>query len=278
MKFRFRHHSVLPGFGPSLGYTLLYLGLVVLLPLSALLIFSGQLGPGHFMDVICSRRVLLSYRLTLLTSLAAAAVNCCFGFVIAWFLVRVNIPGKRIIDALIDLPFALPTAVSGIALTTIYSRNGWIGAPLDTLGIQVAFTPVGITLAMILVGLPFAVRTVQPALEELEQDLEEAALSLGAGGWTTFRRIILPMVLPALLTGFALALARSLGEYGSVVFIAGNMPLKTEISALLIVTRLEQYDYAGATVVAAGMLIISFLLLLLINLLQSWSSRRLKGM
>ena len=277
MRIRFKQHSVLPGFGPSFGYTLFYLGLIVLLPLSTIVICSGQQGFESFLSVIGSRRVLLSYRLTLLTSLAAAAINSFFGFVIAWFLVRVNFPGKRIVDALIDLPFALPTAVSGIALTTIYCRNGWIGAPLEKLGIRVAFTPIGITIAMILVGLPFVVRTVQPALEELEQELEEAALSLGAGMWTTFRRIILPMIMPALLTGFALAFARSLGEYGSVVFIAGNMPLKTEISALLIITKLEQYDLTGATAVATGMLIISFLLLLLINLLQSWSSRRLKG-
>jgi sulfate/thiosulfate transport system permease protein len=277
MRIRFKQHSILPGFGPSFGYTLFYLGLIVLLPLSTIVICSGQQGFESFLNVISSRRVLLSYRLTLLTSLAAAAINSFFGFVIAWFLVRVNFPGKRIVDALIDLPFALPTAVSGIALTTIYCRNGWIGAPLEKLGIRVAFTPIGITIAMILVGLPFVVRTVQPALEELEQELEEAALSLGAGMWTTFRRIILPMIMPALLTGFALAFARSLGEYGSVVFIAGNMPLKTEISALLIITKLEQYDLTGATTVATGMLIISFLLLLLINLLQSWSSRRLKG-
>jgi len=277
MKIRFKQHSVLPGFGPSLGYTLFYLGLIVLLPLSTIVICSSQHGLENFLNVISSRRVLLSYRLTLFTSLAAAAVNCFFGFVIAWFLVRVNFSGKRIVDALIDLPFALPTAVSGIALTTIYCRNGWIGAPLEKLGIKVAFTPIGITIAMILVGLPFVVRTVQPALEELEQELEEASLSLGASRWTTFRRIILPMVMPALLTGFALAFARSLGEYGSVVFIAGNMPMKTEISALLIITKLEQYDLGGATAVATGMLIISFILLLLINLLQSWSSRRLKG-
>ncbi|MBN1761048.1 MAG: sulfate ABC transporter permease subunit CysT [Chitinispirillaceae bacterium] len=277
MRIRFKQHSVLPGFGPSFGYTLFYLGLIVLLPLSTIVICSGQQGFESFLNVISSRRVLLSYRLTLLTSLAAAAINSFFGFVIAWFLVRVNFPGKRIVDALIDLPFALPTAVSGIALTTIYCRNGWIGAPLEKLGIRVAFTPIGITIAMILVGLPFVVRTVQPALEELEQELEEAALSLGAGRWINFRRIILPMIMPALLTGFALAFARSLGEYGSVVFIAGNMPLKTEISALLIITKLEQYDLTGATAVATGMLIISFLLLFLINLLQSWSSRRLKG-
>jgi sulfate/thiosulfate transport system permease protein len=191
--------------------------------------------------------------------------------------VRVRFTGKRIIDALIDLPFALPTAVSGIALTTIYSRNGWIGAPLESLGIQVAFTPIGITIAMILVGLPFVVRTVQPAIEELEVELEEASLSLGAGRWKTFIKVMLPMLLPSLFTGFALAFARAIGEYGSVVFIAGNMPMKTEISSLLIITKLEQYDYAGATAIAIGMLIISFILLFLINLLQSWSSRRLKG-
>jgi len=273
----FKQHSVLPGFGPSMGYALFYLGLIVLIPLSTVIIYSSQQSFESFWNTISSERVLLSYRLTLLTSLAAAFVNGIFGFVVAWFLVRTDFAGKRIIDALIDLPFALPTAVSGIALTTIYSRNGWIGGPLEKLGIQVAFTPIGITIAMVLVGLPFVVRTVQPALEELEQELEEAALSLGATRWTTFRRIILPMVTPALLTGFALAFARAIGEYGSVVFIAGNMPMKTEISALLIITKLEQYDLPGATAIATGMLILSFILLLLLNLLQSWSSRRLKG-
>jgi sulfate/thiosulfate transport system permease protein len=276
-KSSWKHHSVLPGFGMSLGYTLFYLGLIVLLPLSALIIKSTDLGWNGFWDIISSERVLRSYQLTLSTSFFAALINAVFGFMIAWFLVRVRFTGKRIIDALIDLPFALPTAVSGIALTTIYSRNGWIGAPLESLGIQVAFTPIGITIAMILVGLPFVVRTVQPAIEELEVELEEASLSLGAGRWKTFIKVMLPMLLPSLFTGFALAFARAIGEYGSVVFIAGNMPMKTEISSLLIITKLEQYDYAGATAIAIGMLIISFILLFLINLLQSWSSRRLKG-
>ncbi len=272
-----KKHRVLPGFGLSLGTSLFYLGLIVLLPLSALIFRSSALGWQGLWEILGSERVLRSYRLTLGTSFAAAGVNAVFGFIIAWFLVRVKFPGKKIVDSLIDLPFALPTAVSGIALTAIYSRNGWLGAPLEALGIKVAFTPVGITFAMILVGLPFVVRTVQPALEELETELEEAALSLGAGRWKTFCRVIFPMVLPSLMTGFAMAFARALGEYGSVVFIAGNMPMKTEIASLLIITKLEQYDYAGATAIAIGMLAISFLLLLLINGLQSWSSRRLKG-
>jgi len=277
MLLKRKKHKVLPGFGISLGYTLFYLGLIVLLPLSALIVKSSELGWSGFWDVLSSERVLRSYRLTLSTSFVAALVNAVFGFIIAWFLVRVKFPGKKLVDALIDLPFALPTAVSGIALTTIYSRNGLLGAPLEELGIKVAFTPIGISIAMILVGLPFVVRTVQPALEELETELEEAALSLGAGHWKTFSKVIFPMVLPSLLTGFALAFARSLGEYGSVVFIAGNMPMKTEISSLLIITKLEQYDYAGATAIATGMLILSFILLLFINILQSWSSHRLKG-
>ncbi|MBN2384252.1 sulfate ABC transporter permease subunit CysT [bacterium] len=275
---RWKQYSVLPGFGLSMGYTLFYLGLIVLLPLSTLLLKSSDLGWAGLIEVLLDKRVLKSYQLTLTTSFAAAVINALFGFIIAWFLIRVPFRGKKIIDALIDLPFALPTAVSGIALTTIYSRNGWIGAPLERLGLQIAFTPIGITIAMILVGLPFVVRTVQPALEDLDLEIEEAALSLGANRWQTFIRVIMPLVLPALLTGFALAFARSLGEYGSVVFIAGNMPLKTEISSLLIITKLEQYDYAGATAIALGMLALSFMLLLLINGLQSWSSRRIKGM
>lgn len=277
LKQRAKKHRTLPGFGLSLGYTLFYLGLIVLLPLSALIVRGSELGWSGFWDVLSSERVLLSYKLTLGTSFMAALINAIFGFLIAWFLVRIPFPGKKIIDALIDLPFALPTAVSGIALTTIYSPNGWIGKPLSDLGIKIAFTPAGITIAMILVGLPFVVRTVQPALEELEAELEEASMSLGASRWKTFGRVVFPMVFPSLLTGFAMAFARSIGEYGSVVFIAGNMPMKTEISSLLIITKLEQYDYAGATAIAIGMLLISFILLFTINTLQSWSSRRLKG-
>jgi sulfate transport system permease protein len=274
---RQKKHRVLPGFGLSLGYVIFYLGLIVLLPLSALIVRGSGLGWSGFWEVLASQRVLLSYRLTLGTSLMAALINAVFGFIIAWFLVRIPFPGKKIIDALIDLPFALPTAVSGIALTTIYSPNGWIGKPLSDLGIKIAFTPAGITIAMILVGLPFVVRTVQPALEELETELEEAARSLGASRFKVFLRVIFPLVFPSLLTGFAMAFARSIGEYGSVVFIAGNMPMKTEISSLLIITKLEQYDYNGATAIAIGMLMISFTLLLVINMLQSWSSRKLKG-
>lgn len=273
-----KKRSVIPGFGLSLGYTLFYLGLIVLLPLSALAVKSSTLGFKGFIDVLTTERVLKSFQLTLTTSFVAALINAIFGFIIAWFLVRIPFPGKKIIDALIDLPFALPTAVSGIALTTIYAPNGILGKPLTEWGIKVAYTPIGITMALILIGLPFVVRTVQPALEELEPELEEAALSLGASEFTTFYKIILPFILPSLLTGFTLSFARALGEYGSVVFIAGNMPLKTEIASLLIITKLEQYDYAGATAIASGMLILSFVLLLVINLLQAWTSRRLKGL
>jgi sulfate transport system permease protein len=275
LKWSWREHSVLPGFGLTLGYAVFYLCLIVLLPLSALGFWSSRLGWHGFWEAVVNPRVMASFRLTFGTSFLAAVVNVIFGLIVAWFLVRVRMPGKRLIDALIDLPFALPTAVSGIALTALYAPNGWIGKPLLEAGIRVAFTPIGITLAMIFIGLPFVVRTVQPALEELEAELEEAALSLGASRWTTFSKVIFPMILPSLLTGFALTFARALGEYGSIVFIAGNMPMKTEISSLLIITKLEQYDYAGATAIASGMLVVSFLLLLLINLLQAWSGRRL---
>jgi sulfate transport system permease protein len=277
MKLHWKERSVLPGFGLTLGYALLYLGLIVLLPLSARAVKSAGLGWQGVWQEITSPRVMASYKLTFGASMIAAVVNAIFGLIVAWFLVRVRLPGKKIFDAIVDLPFALPTAVSGIALTTVYAPNGWLGKPLLALGIKAAFTPLGIVLAMIFIGLPFVVRTLQPALEELELELEEAALSLGASRWTTFTKVVLPMILPALLTGFALAFARALGEYGSVVFIAGNMPMKTEISALLIITKLEQYDYAGATAIALGMLVASFALLLIINLLQGWSSRRLGG-
>lgn len=277
MILKWKQHSVLPGFNISLGYTLFYLGLIVFLPLTALAVKSTDLGWTGFWKLLMEDRVLKSFQLTFATSFAAAVANAIFGLIIAWFLVRIPFPGKKLIDSIIDLPFALPTAVSGIALATIYSPNGWLGAPLMKLGIKVAFTPIGITIALILIGLPFVVRTVQSALEELELEQEEAALSLGATHWKTFIRVVFPMILPSLLTGFALAFARALGEYGSVVFIAGNMPMKTEISSLLIITKLEQYDYAGATVIAVGMLIISFFLLLIINGLQSWTSRGLRG-
>ena len=277
MKFKFKQYNVIPGFGLTLGYTLLYLGFIVLLPLAALTIKGSQLGWAGFWHVISDARVLASYKLTFGTAFIAALINAFFGLIVAWFLVRIKFPGKRFIDSIIDLPFALPTAVTGIALTAVYSSNGWIGKPLLDAGIKVAFTPIGITIAMIFIGLPFVVRTVQPAIEELERELEEVALSLGASQWKTFTKVIFPMILPSLITGFALAFARAIGEYGSVVFIAGNMPMKTEIASLLIITKLEQYDYLGATAIALGMLIASFLLLFVINMLQSCSSNRLKG-
>jgi sulfate transport system permease protein len=277
MKFNFKQYSVLPGFGITLGYTIFYLSLIVMLPLTALVAKSAALGFQGFWEVIIDPRVLASFKLTFGTAFIAAIINTLFGFIVAWFLIRVSFPGKRLFDSIVDLPFALPTAVSGIALTAVYAPTGWIGKPLMEAGIKVAFTPIGITIAMIFIGLPFVVRTVQPALEELEVELEEVALSLGASKFITFGKIIFPMILPSLITGFALSFARAIGEYGSVVFIAGNMPMKTEIASLLIITKLEQYDYTGATAIALGMLLVSFLLLFVINLLQSWSSKRLKG-
>lgn len=270
---RLKQYSVLPGFGLTLGYTLTYLSLIVLLPLSALFIRCFSASPEHLWEVLTEPRVLASYRLTFGTSLLAATLNLFFGFIVAWSLVRYRFPGRRIIDALVDVPFALPTAVSGIALTTLYSKNGWIGGILEPLGIRIAFTPLGITLALTFIGLPFVVRTLQPALEDLDGETEEAAASLGASRWQTFWRVILPTVLPALLTGFALAFARALGEYGSVVFISGNMPMKTEIASLLIVTKLEQYDVTGASAIAVVMLLLSFLILFSINGLQWWVGR-----
>jgi sulfate/thiosulfate transport system permease protein len=276
-KLRLKKHSVLPGFGLTLGTTVLYLSLVVLLPLSALLVRATSLPVDKLWSTISDPRVVASYRLTFGTSLAAALINAVIGFVLAWTLVRYRFPGRRLIDALIDLPFALPTAVSGIALTAIYTRNGWIGAWLEPMGIRVAFTSLGITVAMVFIGLPFVVRTVQPAIEELDPEAEEASASLGAGRLKTFLLVILPSLLPALLTGFALALARALGEYGSIVFISGNLPMKTEITSLLIITKLEQYDYAGATTLAVVMLLASFAMLLAINLLQWWAGEGRKG-
>jgi sulfate transport system permease protein len=273
MRFLFRQHSVLPGFGITLGFTLLYLSLIVLLPLAALFLKTSTMGWPAFWSTINDPRVLASYRLSFGTAFAGALINAVFGFTVAWVLVRYSFPGKKVVDAMVDLPFALPTAVSGIALTTIFAGNGWIGPWLEPLGIKVAYTWIGIVVALTLIGLPFVVRTLQPALEDLEAELEEAAASLGATRWQTLRRVIVPTVLPALLTGFAMAFARALGEYGSVIFIAGNMPLKTEIAPLLIVIKLEQYDYAGATAVAVVMLVASFAMLLAINLLQSWSRR-----
>jgi len=268
-----KRHSVLPGFGLALGFTVVYLSLVVLVPLSTLFWKSASLGPAGLWAAVSAPRVVASYKLTFGASLAAAAVNGLFGLVVTWVLVRYRFPGRRLMDALVDLPFALPTAVAGIALTTLYAPNGWLGAPLDRLGIKVAFTPLGITLALTFIGLPFVVRTLQPVLEGLDPEVEEAAASLGASRLSTLARVVLPALFPAWLTGVALAFARALGEYGSVVFIAGNMPMRTEITPLLIVTKLEQYDYAGATAIAAVTLLASFVLLLAINRLQSWSAR-----
>lgn len=257
-----------------MGFTVFYLSLIVLIPLATVFWKSGTLGWEHFWTAVADPRAVASYRLTFGASLAASLVNAVFGLLVAWVLVRYSFPGRGLVDALIDLPFALPTAVGGIALTTAYATNGWLGAPLEKWGLKVAYTPLGITVALIFIGLPFVVRTVQPVLQELEITVEEAAHTLGASRGQTFRRIIVPHVLPALLTGFALAFARAVGEYGSVVFIAGNMPMKTEITSLLIITKLEQYDYPGATAIAVVMLVISFTMLLLINALQRWSSTR----
>lgn len=266
--------NVLPGFGLSLGYTLLYLGLIVLIPLSAAFIKTTELSWAEFWHIVTAPRVVASYKLTFGASLLAATINAVFGLLTAWVLVRYQFVGKKLIDAFVDLPFALPTAVAGIALTAVYAKNGWIGSQLEPHGIHVAFTPLGVVVALTFIGLPFVVRTVQPVLEDLESETEEAAASLGANRWQTFYKIILPTLLPALMTGFALAFARAIGEYGSVIFIAGNMPMVSEITPLIIITKLEQYDYTGATAVAVVMLVISFLLLLMINGLQWWSSRR----
>jgi sulfate/thiosulfate transport system permease protein len=264
---------VIPGFALSMGFTLFYLGLIVLIPLSAAFVRSAGQGWPRFWSTVTSPRVMASYRLTFGASLAAALVNGVFGFLAAWVLVRYRFPGRKLVDAVVDLPFALPTAVAGIALTTIYADTGWMGRWLKTLGVQVAFTPLGVVVALIFIGLPFVVRTVQPVLEDLEADIEEAAASLGATRFQTIVRVVLPSVVPALITGVALAFARAVGEYGSVVFISGNMPMRTEITPLLIVTKLEQYDTAGATAIAVVMLVASFALLLTINLLQAWSAR-----
>lgn len=271
---RFKERSIIPGFGLTLGFTLFYLGLIVLIPLSAAFIRTARMDWAEFWGAVTAPRVLASYRLSFGASFLAASVNLVFGLLLAWVLVRYRFPGKRLFDALIDLPFALPTAVAGISLTAVYSPNGWIGRVLEPMGVKAAFTPIGVWLALTFIGLPFVVRTLQPVLEDLDRELEEAAGSLGADRWQTFRRVLLPPLWPPLLTGFALAFARALGEYGSVVFISGNMPMKTEITPLLIITKLEQYDYAGATAIAVVMLAASFFLLLVINLLQWWSRRR----
>jgi sulfate/thiosulfate transport system permease protein len=266
--------GVLPGFGLSTGFTVLYLCLVVLVPLSTLAVRQSTLSWAEVWKIVASPRAIASYQLSFGASFVAAAINVVFGVLVAWVLARYAFPGRSLVDAVVDLPFALPTAVSGIALTAVYSRNGWIGRYLEPLGINAAFTPLGVTIALTFIGLPFVIRTVQPVLEDLDAELEEAAATLGAGRWETFRRVIFPAILPASLTGFALAFARALGEYGSVVFISGNMPLRTEIAPLLIMTRLEQYDYAGAAAIANVLLVVSFLLLLAINRLQAWTRAR----
>ncbi len=270
---RQKSRSVLPGFGLSLGITCTYLSLMVLLPLATVFTRTAELSGSQFWSIVTDPRVVASYRVTFGASFVAALINTVFGLLVAWVLVRYRFPGRRVVDAMVDLPIALPTAVAGIALTTLYAPNGWIGSYLEPLGLKVSYTWVGITVALVFIGLPFVVRTVQPVLDDLEVEVEEAAASLGARRWQTFTRVVFPTVAPALLTGFALAFARAIGEYGSVVFISGNMPMKTEIVPLLIITKLEQYDYAGATAVALVMLVASFALLLTINLLQ-WAGRR----
>jgi sulfate transport system permease protein len=266
--------GVLPGFGLSTGFTVLYLCLVVLVPLSTLALRSSALSWADAWRVVASPRALAAYRLSFGASLAAASANVVFGVLVAWVLARYRFPGRALVDAVVDLPFALPTAVSGIALTAVYARTGWIGRFLEPLGVRAAFTPLGVTIALTFIGLPFVIRTVQPVLEDLDPELEEAAAVLGAGRWQTFRRVLLPAIVPAALTGFALAFARALGEYGSVVFISGNMPLRTEIAPLLIMTRLEQFDYAGAAAIAVVLLGASFAMLVAVNRLEAWTRAR----
>jgi sulfate transport system permease protein len=270
----FRRRSILPGFGLTLGFTVCYLSLIVLLPLAATFVETAKIGWHDFWRIVTAPRAVAAYELSFGASLIAAVLNFVLGTLVAWVLVRYQFPFKRLLDSLVDLPFALPTAVAGIALTTIYAPNGFIGHPLAALGIHVAFTRLGIVVALTFIGLPFVVRTVQPVLEDLDKELEEAAASLGAGRWKTFTRVLYPAIAPAAITGFALAFARGVGEYGSVIFIAGNMPMRTEIAPLLIVTKLEEYDYSGATAIATLMLLISFVLLLSINVLAHWNGRR----
>lgn len=269
-----RNFSVLPGFGPSLGYTLVYLSLIVLIPIAAVILKTLEMDWASFWSTVSSPRIVATYKLSFGAALLAAAINSVFGLVLAWALVRYSFPGKKIVDALIDLPFALPTAVAGIALTAIYAPNGWLGRLLEPLGIKIAFTPVGVLIALVFIGLPFIVRTVQPILEDIEIELEEAAASLGANRGQTFWYVVLPMLWPALLTGFALAFARGVGEYGSVIFIAGNIPMVSEITPLMIITKLEQYDVNGATAIAFVMLVFSFILLLAINALQAYTAKK----
>jgi sulfate transport system permease protein len=269
-----KQKSILPGFSLTLGYTLFYFCLIVLVPLAAVLLKTATLSWSQFWQIVTAPRVVASYWLSFGASLAGASINLVFGVLTAWVLVRYKFPGKRIFDTLVDLPFALPTAVAGIALTTIYSSNGWLGRPLAAIGIKAAYSPLGVVIALTFIGLPFVVRTLQPVLEDLDRELEEAAASLGANRWQTVTRVVLPSILPAATTGFTMAFARAVGEYGSVVFISGNLPMRTEITPLLIITKLDQYDYAGATAIALVMLVVSFALLLPINLLQKWTSRR----
>jgi len=272
-----RKRSVIPGFGPAFGVTVFYLSLIVLIPLSAVFIRTAGMDWAKFVAAVTDDRVMAAYRLSFGGSLLAAAVDALFGLLVAWILVRYKFPGRRLLDAMVDLPFALPTAVAGIALSAIYAPNGWVGQFLEPYGIKLAFTPAGVVIAMIFIGLPFVVRTVEPVLQDIEKDVEEAASSLGANRWQTFRMVLLPAIMPALLAGFAMAFARALGEYGSIIFIAGNLPGVSEIVPLLIVIKLEQYDYQGATAIASVMLGASFLLLLAINLLQRWRRNRLFG-
>jgi len=277
MAIVFKKRSILPGFGLTLGFTLLYLSLIVLIPLSATFLKAATLTWPHFWHIVTDPRALASYRISFGASLVAALINLVFGLLVAWVLVRYSFPGRRLVDSLVDLPFALPTAVAGIALTSIYAPHGWVGQFLAPLGIKAAYSPLGIVIALTFIGLPFVVRTVQPVLEDLDKDMEEAAASLGANRLQVFTKIILPAISPAALTGFTMAFARAVGEYGSVVFISGNMPMRTEITPLLIITKLDQYDYAGATAIAVVMLVVSFVLLLAINLLQKWSSKTHRG-
>jgi sulfate transport system permease protein len=271
---RFRQPSILPGFGLTLGFTTFFLSAIVLIPLAALIIKGSSPSLAELKDILLDPRAIASYRLSFGAALLAAVVNAIFGFIVAWTLVRYEFPGRRLVDALIDLPFALPTAVSGIALTAVFAPNGWLGEKLASVGVQVAYTWIGVVVALILIGLPFVVRSVQPALIEVQRDLEDAAETLGASPWQIFRRIILPAVLPAVLTGFTLAFARGIGEYGSVVFISGNLPMKTEITPLLIVIKLEQFEYQAAAALGLAMLVMSFIMLFAINLVQAWGRRR----
>ncbi|KGA98699.1 sulfate/thiosulfate transporter subunit [Alkalihalobacillus alcalophilus ATCC 27647 = CGMCC 1.3604] len=273
-KRKWKQYSVLPGFGLSMGFTMMYVTLLIFIPLTMIFLNTATMGWGNFWAVVTEPRVVASYKLSIGAAFAAASINAVFGLLIAWVLVRYNFPGKRFIDGLIDLPFALPTAVAGIALTSLYATTGWVGQYLDIFGIRVAFTPLGVIVALTFIGLPFVVRMVQPVLEGIEKEVEEASASLGATRFHTFFKVILPVIFPALLSGFALAFARALGEYGSVVFISGNMPMRTEITPLLIMTKLEQFDYIGATAIAAVMLVFSFIMLLVINAIQWWSQRR----